>query len=244
MNLSREELILPFIFSTFTYLNFVKTSLSLIMCAKILIAEDHPLVLMGIQHLLNAHLPSAVIFDTDDFNKTLLALEKQKFDLLVMDINLPGGDKVGMVNSVRLKQPNLPILVCSSYDEQLYALPFLKAGANGYISKTAPNEDFKTAVDQVMGGRIYASPSVLQNAFGILFNSRGNQDSISEKLSDKELEVAKLLSKGLSTKSISDHIHLSPSSVSTYKAKIFEKLGVSNIIDLTTYFELNEPGRQ
>jgi two-component system, NarL family, invasion response regulator UvrY len=209
------------------------------MAVQILIAEDHPLVLVGIQHLLTEHLPGVAIATAEDFPKTLNLLEKQKFDLLVMDINLPGGDKVGMINSIRMKQPKVPILVCSSYDEQLYALPFLKAGANGYVSKTATNEDFKTAVDQVISGNIYASPSVLQSAFGMLFNSKGNTESITEKLSDKELEVAKLLAKGLSTKAISNHIHLSPSSVSTYKAKIFEKLGVSNIIELTTYFELN-----
>ena len=155
-----------------------------------------------------------------------------------MDINLPGGDKVGMITSVRMKQPKIPILVCSSYDEQLYALPFLKAGANGYISKTALNEEFKQAIDSVISGKIYASPSVMEQVFGQLFN-KGSQDLITDKLTDKELEVAKLLSKGLSTKAISEHIHLSPSSVSSYKAKIFEKLGVTNVIELTRYFELN-----
>lgn len=206
---------------------------------QIIVAEDHPLVLMGIQHLLMEHMPGAVIATTGDFTKTLVMLEKQKFDLLIMDINLPGGDKVGMISQVRMKQPAIPILVCSSYDEQLYALPFLKAGANGYISKTAINEDFKLAVDNVLSGRIYASPTVMQNAFGQLFSTKSSQDSVADKLSDKELEVAKLLSKGLSTKAISNHIHLSSSSVSSYKTKIFEKLGVNNVIELTTYFELN-----
>ncbi|TDE12550.1 response regulator transcription factor [Dyadobacter psychrotolerans] len=194
---------------------------------------------MGIHHILLSHLPDAVISMVDDFDKTLQMLEKQQFDLLIMDINLPGGDKVGMINSIRMKQANIPILVCSGYDEQLYALPFLKAGANGYISKSAPNGDFKTAIDSVMNNRIYASPSVLQNAFGILFNSKNSPDSISSKLSDKEVEIAGLLVKGQSTKAISEHLHLSPSSISIYKAKIFEKLGVSNIVELTTYFELN-----
>jgi two-component system invasion response regulator UvrY len=205
---------------------------------EILVAEDHPLILMGIQHLLMEHMPGAVVATTGDFNKALILLEKQKYDLLIMDINLPGGDKVGMIGSVRMKQPKIPILVCSSYDEQLYALPFLKAGANGYISKTAMNDEFKQAINNVISGKIYASPSVMEQVFGQLFN-KGGQDSIANKLTDKELEVAKLLAKGLSTKAISEHIHLSSSSVSSYKAKIFEKLGVNNIIELTRYFELN-----
>lgn len=209
------------------------------MSIEIIVAEDHPLILMGIQHLLMEHMPKAVVTTTGDFNKALALLEKQKYDLMIMDINLPGGDKVGMIGSVRMKQPKIPILVCSSYDEQLYALPFLKAGANGYISKTAMNDEFRQAIDSVISGKIYASPSVMEQVFGQLFNSKGNTESIADKLTDKELEVARLLSKGLSTKSISEHIHLSSSSVSSYKAKIFEKLGVSNIIELTRYFELN-----
>jgi len=206
---------------------------------NILVAEDHPLVIIGIVSMLAECVPAAEIFKAADFTRTLNFLDKQKFDLLVMDINLPEGDKVGMVDAVRLKQPDLPILVCSSYDENLYALPFLKAGANGYISKTAPSDEFKLAVENVINKRIYASPSVLQNAFGILFNSRNNDKSAIDNLSDKEVEVARFLTKGFSTKEISEHINLSPSSISSYKSKIFEKLGVKNVIELTTYFDLN-----
>ncbi|WP_353718959.1 response regulator transcription factor [Dyadobacter sp. 676] len=206
---------------------------------QIIIAEDHPLVLAGIQFLLMEHKPEATVTCTTDFFKTIAILEKRRFDLLIMDINLPGGDKVSMIHSVRLKQPDIPILVCSSYDEQLYALPFLKAGANGYISKTAINSDFITAVNQVLSGRTYTSPEVTQHAFRQLFNARDDQESLIEKLSERELEVAQLLVKGASTKSISQHLNLSPSSISIYKAKIFEKLGVGNVIELTTYFQLN-----
>lgn len=209
------------------------------MSIQIIIAEDHPLVLAGIQFLLMDHKPDAVITSTTDFRKTIAMLEKQKFDLLIMDINLPGGDKVGMVHSVRLKQPDIPILVCSSYDEQLYALPFLKAGANGYISKTAINEDFTQAVDKVLSGQTYASAEVMQNAFRQLFNAKGPEESVTDKLSERELEVALLLVKGVPAKSIGEQLNLSPSSVSVYKSKIFEKLGVDNVIQLTTYFELN-----
>lgn len=206
---------------------------------NILVAEDHPLVIIGIVSMLAECIPGAVIFKAPDFTRTLDLLEKHPFDLLVMDINLPEGDKVSMIDSVRLKQPALPILVCSSYDENLYALPYLKAGANGYISKTAPSDEFKLAVENVMNSKIYASPSVLHNAFGMLLNSKNNNKSGLIKLSDREIEIARLLTKGMSTKEISEHINLSAPSISIYKSKIFEKLGVKNIIELTTYFELN-----
>lgn len=205
----------------------------------ILIAEDHPLVLTGIQHLLAEHRPDAAVTAATDFRKAVALLEKQKFDLLIMDIDLPGGDTVGMVQAVRLRQPDLPILVCSSYDEQLYALPFLKAGANGYISKTAVNTDFAQAVDQVLGGRTYASHEVMENAFRQLFAAGAAEEPKTSKLSERELEVARLLIKGASTKAISERLSLSPSSISTYKTRIFERLGVSNIIELSAYFDLN-----
>lgn len=209
------------------------------MSIQILIAEDHPLVLTGIQHLLAESRPDAVISSATDFRKAITLLEKQKFDLLIMDIDLPGGDTVGMVQAVRLRQPGIPILVCSSYDEQLYALPFLKAGANGYISKTAVNNDFAQAVEQVLSGRTYASPEVMENAFRQLFSAGVAEEPKTSKLSERELEVARLLVKGASTKIISERLSLSPSSISTYKAKIFERLGVSNVIELSTYFDLN-----
>ncbi|MBE9461466.1 response regulator [Dyadobacter subterraneus] len=206
---------------------------------NVLIAEDHPLLIIGIESMLMESIPDATIFKAADFKKALNLLEKHTIDLLVMDINLPHGDKVGMVEAVRLKQPNILILVCSSYEEHLYALPFLKAGANGYISKTASSEEFKTAVEYVLNSKIYASPAVLNNMFGILFNTKGSDSKALDKLSVKEVEIAKLLTKGLSTKEIGEHINLSASSISTYKSKIFEKLGVNNIIELTTYLELN-----
>ncbi|HWV28730.1 MAG TPA: response regulator transcription factor [Dyadobacter sp.] len=210
------------------------------MSIQIIIAEDHPLILAGIQFLLMAHKPEAVITCTSDFNKTIAMLEKRKFDLLIMDINLPGGDKVTMVHSVRLRQPDLPILVCSSYDEQLYAVPFLKAGANGYISKTAINDDFTKAVDHVLSGRTYASPEVMQHAFAKLLGSKETRENVTEKLSERELDVAQLLVKGQSTKNIGEQLSLSSSSISIYKSKIFEKLGVNNVIELTKYFQVND----
>lgn len=212
---------------------------SILNLKNVLIAEDHPLLIIGIESMLMESIPDATVYKAADFNKALSLLEKHTFDLLVMDINLPHGDKVGMVEAVRLKQPNILILVCSSYEEHLYALPFLKAGANGYISKTASSEEFKTAVEYVLNSKIYASPAVLNNMFGILFNTKGSDSSALDKLTVKEVEIAKLLTKGLSTKEIGEHINLSASSISTYKSKIFEKLGVNNVIELTTYLELN-----
>jgi DNA-binding NarL/FixJ family response regulator len=206
---------------------------------NVLIAEDHPLVLLGVKQALIEVFPDIEVTRADNFSKTLKAIENQEFDLLVLDINIPGGDKVEMITLIRQRAPTLPILVNSSYDESLYALPYLRAGANGFISKTASSEEFKAAVEAIITHRVYASPSVLQNAFGQV-NHAGHKSSAINRLTDRELDIAKLLSNGLSTSQISATVNLSPPSVSNYKARIFEKLGVDNVIKLRTYFEIEE----
>jgi two-component system invasion response regulator UvrY len=205
----------------------------------VLVAEDHPLVLLGVKQAVNDVFPFAEISLADNFSKTIKAIENQHYDLLILDINIPGGDKIDMVHSIRQRRPSLPILVNSSYDERLFALPYLRAGVNGFISKTASQEEFKSAVEAVIAQKVYASPSVLQNAFGqVSQNTVSN--TLLNKLTAREIDIAKLLSNGLSTNQISATVNLSAPSVSNYKSKIFEKLGVSNIIELRTYFDLTE----
>lgn len=206
---------------------------------KILIAENHPITFIGLERLLTDHLQDSTIHLAEDFGKALTTLGKQKFDILIMDINIPEGDKIGMINSVRMIQPELPILIYSSYDEKLYGPPFIKAGANGYISKTASCEEFLMAVTKVLNSQLYVSSDLLSLVFGHFRNPSQARASNSHKLSPKEFEIANLLVKGLSTKEIGGKVNLSASSVSTYKTKIFERLGVRNTISLMEYFRMN-----
>lgn len=204
---------------------------------NILIAEDHPLVQIGIENILHEHMQEIMVFTAEKFSSVLSLIEKHKFDLLILDINIPEGDSVEMIHTLRYKQPKLPILICSSYDEHLYAISFLKAGVNGYISKRAPKEEFKVALEYVLGGKIYVSPVLLQSTLNLLVNSKNMESPVEERLSEKELEISKLLVKGYPTKTVSEILHLSSSSVSSYKARIFKKLKVVNIVELATYLK-------
>ena len=205
---------------------------------NILIAEDHPLYVVGMESMLVDYNAKAKIFEAADFKKALKLLDIHKFDLMIMNISIPFGDKISMVSSVRLKQPGIPILICTGYDESLYALSYLRAGANGYISKTASAIDFKLAVEQVLKGQIYASSAVFSSLFGLVFDYRSDDNFPINKLSEKEAEVARLLAKGLATKEIGQFINLSSSSISNYKAKIFQKLGVANVIQLMNILDV------
>lgn len=205
---------------------------------NILIAEDHPLYVIGIEMMLLNVLPKATVYKAPDFRKALKLLDTHEFGLVILDIVIPYGDKVGMVAAIRLKQPKVRILMCSAYEENLYALSYLKAGANGYISKAALMEDFKIAVEKVMDGKIYASPEVMNDMLGMLLKGKSEYTSPTDKLTEKETEIARLLCKGHSTRQIGDYINLSSSSVSNYKTKIFQKLGVSNIIQLIVALDI------
>src|ERR1044071_460877 len=102
---------------------------------KVLIAEDHSIVRIGMQLLLTEMYPEASIVEVDTFDKALNKVKAQPFDLLLLDINMPGGDSLHMIKAVRLRQPDIGILMISGYDEELYALRYIDAGADGYVSK-------------------------------------------------------------------------------------------------------------
>jgi two-component system invasion response regulator UvrY len=203
---------------------------------RILLAEGHPLIVLGIESLLKSCFQDVEIHVTNDFNVTLSTLEKESFDLLIMDVGIANGDRMDMIDLVRGIKQNLPILICSDYEEKYYGIPFLKAGASGFIPKTAPVEEFKFALDLVIKNRIYMSPSLFESSFEQLVNPQ-KSENVMDILSEKEYEIARLLVKGMSIKSIGEMVNISSPAVSNHKSKVFKKLGISNIIELNTYFD-------
>lgn len=200
----------------------------------ILIAEDHAVVRIGTKHLLQSLIPDSSISDVDDFDKIIKELEVKSYDLLILDINIPGGNTTKMVETIRLKSPGIRILMFSSYDEQLYGLLYLQAGADGYLSKDAPEDEFKAAVLSVLDNKKYMSQDMQQMNINRLINPKEYLPDPIVTLSPRETDVMNLLKEGLGTAKIAEKLNLQLSTVSTYKARIFEKLGVKNIVELIT----------
>src|SRR5258708_6029258 len=117
---------------------------------NILIADDHEIVRVGTTLLVKEIYSTATVEQTDDFNKALQLLDKNKYDLLILDVNIPGGNTFDMIGLARLRQKDIPILIFSSYDEELYSLRFLEEGANGYVSKDASSNMVKQAIKTVL----------------------------------------------------------------------------------------------
>lgn len=189
---------------------------------KILIADDHSVVRQGVSLMLKDTFDEIEIEQADSFYETLNLVKDNKFDLLMLDINLPGGDNVSMIEDVRGLQDNLKILMFSAYEEDQYGLRYLQAGAEGYLNKLSSEEKILEAVRAVLDGGVY---------FGSSVNAAALKDiNPLDTLSAREMEIAGMLVKGEGNLEIANKLGIGMSTVSTYKSRIFEKMGVTNIV--------------
>lgn len=200
---------------------------------RILVAEDHGTVRIGIKHMLQDALPSAQVVMTDNFNRALQILSSEPIDLVILDLNIPGGGAPSMIRKIKTIRQEIRVLIFSGYDEQIYALPCLQAGGDGYLSKNAPDEEFAVAVKSILNDRKYLSTEMQQQTINKIVGAPGKvMGNPALSLSPREAEVMQLLLKGMGTAEIAASVHLQLSTISTYKMKIFEKMGVKNIIEL------------
>lgn len=208
----------------------------------ILITDDHDIVRLGASIVIKETIPDAVIYQATDFKETLKLLKDRKYEMLLLDINMPGGNNIRMIQDVLSIQPDVKILVFSSYEENIYALRYLQAGASGYIHKNSTKEDLKNAIKSVLKKGRYMSPEVSNLYLETLTAGKSSQVSANplNLLSNREMDVAKLLVKGLSIAEVSKTLGLKTSTISTYKTRIFEKLQLENIRELIEKFRLYE----
>lgn len=199
---------------------------------SILIADDHAVVRYGTSRILKEMLPDAKVTEAENFPRLLSLLDGGIFRLLILDINIPGGNNLQMIDVVRLRQPQIKLLVFSGYDEQVYALRCLQAGADGYLMKDSGEEEIKTAVSAVLKNERYSSTAIKQHLLNSLIDRKPVKDNPLQALTDRETEVLHQLIKGLNTASIARLLNLQTSTISTYKTRIFEKMSVSNVVEL------------
>jgi two-component system invasion response regulator UvrY len=205
---------------------------------QVLIADDHSIVRYGTALVIKEMLPAGTIREANNFDQALKLLDTDRFDLLVLDINIPGGNNLQMIDVVKLRQPHVKILIFSGYDEQLYALRYLQAGADGYVVKQAPEGELKAAIQTIQNNDKYISPTVKQHLINGLTTKKAFARNPLTGLSNREMEVMQLLVKGASVAEIGVTLSLQISTVSTYKSRIFEKMEVSNIVELVEKVKL------
>lgn len=201
---------------------------------RILIADDHTIVREGIKLLLIEAYPHADIVDVSDSVDLMKKVYKEKWDVIICDISMPPGDSgLEAIKQIKEHSPKTPVVILSMHTPDQYAVRAIKAGAMGYLTKSAATLELVKAVNQVMSGRKYLSPDVA-DVLADAFENIHNTQSI-ESLSDREFEVFKLLASGRSISDIAKQLILSTNTVSTFRARIFEKMGFHNNLELIRY---------
>jgi two-component system, NarL family, invasion response regulator UvrY len=201
---------------------------------KFLIIEDHGIVAAAMERIISDLYPEAQVDTAPNFPKGLKSLEIiGTADLVILDMDIPGGESFDMIRILRAKQPGIRILIFTGHDENRYAVRFLSAGANGFLSKHLGPDECVRALKLVMDDKKYMSEEVHQMVAKSFFEKINPLDEYKyPPLSPREKEVLDLLLDGKATKEIGDALNLKLTTVSTHKTRIFEKLQVTNIIEL------------
>ncbi len=203
---------------------------------KVLIIDDHPIFCLGMSELINKEADLVVCGSVGSMKKACAAIAELHPDLVIIDISLKDGNGLDLVEEIRKEYEGLPTLVLSMYDESLYAERALLAGAYGYIMKQEAIPKVVEAIRHVLEGDIYASSSVKEKVFRRLMNPQSaDSKSPLDILTNRELEVLRLIGQGYSTKEIADRLHLSIKTIGTYRENLKEKLKLKHFTSLVKF---------
>jgi two-component system invasion response regulator UvrY len=201
---------------------------------KILIADDHTIVREGIIMLLREEYPDAEIVDVSNAAGLLDKVMGESWDIVISDISMPPGDSgLDALQKIRKKYPALPVIILSMHSADHYAVKAMRAGASAYLTKSGVSMELLTAVHAVLGGRKYITAETAEAMAAAV--ETGNEERTIEVLSEREKEVFLRLARGQSVSEIAEELQLSTNTVSTFRVRIFEKLGFHNNLELIKY---------
>ena len=200
---------------------------------RILIVDDHAVVRRGLRALLSDAFQGAVFGEAADAPQALDQLRGNIWDVALLDINLPGKSGLDLLKELKAEWPSLPVLVLSGHPEDQFAVRVLKAGAGGYMTKETAPEELATAIRKVLAGGRYVSPALAEKlALGV---KRDLTRTPHETLSDREYEVMSRIASGKTVTEIAEELSLSAKTISTYRARVLEKLSVKNSAEIVKY---------
>ena len=205
---------------------------------KILIADDQIIIREGLKQILSRLPEVESVDEAANGQEVMRKVSKKKYDIIVLDISMPGQSGLEVLKELRQKRPNTAVLVLSIHPEENYAVRVLKAGAAGYINKSSASDELVQAIRTVVAGGKYITPKTAEKLVKeIKFDT---VKSSHEKLSDREYQVLCMIASGKTVKEISEYLCLSIKTVSTYRSRILEKMEMKNNSELTFYAIKNE----
>ncbi|HXP68097.1 MAG TPA: response regulator transcription factor [Candidatus Dormibacteraeota bacterium] len=202
---------------------------------KVFLIDDHPIVRQGLALFIDREPDLMVCGEADGATSALQAIREAAPDFVVLDISLDGPDGLELLKTLRVRYPNLPVLVLSMHDEAVYAERALRAGANGYIMKQEATDRVLTAIRHILSGDVYLSDRLTKRMLQQFVNGSVSPRDPLAKLSDRELEVYRLIGAGHSTRQIADELHVSTKTIESYQAHIKEKLALRNARELVQH---------
>ena len=201
-----------------------------------LIADDHSVVRQGVSLIIKELFLNAAIYMAGNFKDIFSKLNEVKIDLLILDVNFPDGNSINVLSEIKASQPDIKILIFSAYDENIYAMRYLNAGASGYLNKETSEEEMKNAINSMMLSGKYLTQNVKDRILDSYITKKPTNPL--DLLSNREIEVAQLLIKGYGNLEILELLNIKKTTVSTFKNRIFEKLEIDNLADLIRFFQL------
>jgi len=200
---------------------------------RIFIADDHAVVREGLKHILSEMPDVLIAGEAGNGQEVLEKVGRKDYDLILLDIAMPGRDGLEILKDLKLQKPKLPVLILSMFPEEQYALRALKSGASGYLTKDSIPDELIKAVRKILNGGKYISSSFSEK---LLFSFDSDVEKpIHETLSDREYQVMRMIASGKTLQGIADELSLSVKTISTYRSRILEKMGMKNNAELTHY---------
>jgi DNA-binding NarL/FixJ family response regulator len=200
---------------------------------RILIADDHAILRRGLQEILKGALDGAIFAQAGNAQEVLAQIESRSWDLVILDISMPGRSGLDLLRDLQNLRPELPVLVLSMHPENQYAKRVLKAGAAGYMNKETAPKELVHAVLKVLAGGKYVSEGLAEKLAADLRADPARLPH--ERLSDREFEVLRMIASGKTASQIAAELHLSVTTVSTYRARILEKMGMTTNAEVMRY---------
>jgi two-component system, NarL family, invasion response regulator UvrY len=200
---------------------------------RVLIADDHAVFRRGLKETIRDAFPKVSFGEARTAQETLDCVRRQDWDLVILDISMPGRSGLDILGDLKRLRPRLPVLFLSVYPEEQYARRALKSGAVGYLTKESIPEELQKAVRRVLAGGRYISAPLAEK---LAYDLRSGADTpVHELLSDREFQVLRMIASGKTVKEIAEEISLSVKTVSTYRTRILEKTGMKTTAELIRY---------
>ena len=200
---------------------------------RILIADDHEIVRRGLRQILTDEFPKLVVGEAANARDAVEAVRKQSWDAALLDINMPGRSGLDVLEELKQLRPTMPVVMLTAFPEQDYAVRAFKLGASGYVTKSSASDELLTALRKALTGGRYVTASLAEK---LAASIAGDSPSTPhETLSNRELQVLRMIAQGRTIKEIAAELTLSEKTIGTYRTRLSEKMGLSTNVELTRY---------